>query len=153
MTIPPFKRAIVIVVDSVGVGELPDAAAYGDQGSDTLGNIAKRVPLKLPTLRALGLERIAAIGNGACGGSSTLAPAAVGRMQETSPGKDSVTGHWEMMGIVLAKPFPVFPHGFPAGHHRGVFTSDRTGGSRAISPPPVRRSSKSWARNTCGRAR
>ncbi|OFW14749.1 MAG: phosphopentomutase [Acidobacteria bacterium RIFCSPLOWO2_12_FULL_66_10] len=112
MTSPPFRRAIVIVLDSVGIGELPDAATYGDQGSDTLGNIAKSVPLNLPTLRALGLERIASIGKGEPGGPSTLAPAAIGRMIETSPGKDSVTGHWEMMGIVLAKPFPVFPHGF-----------------------------------------
>jgi phosphopentomutase len=112
MTTPSFTRAIVIVLDSVGIGELPDAAAYGDQGSDTLGNIAARVPLKLPTLRALGLERIASIGNGEP--APTLAPAAIGRMTETSPGKDSVTGHWEMMGLVLAKPFPVFPHGFPS---------------------------------------
>jgi phosphopentomutase len=105
----PFTRAIVIVLDSVGIGELPDAPAYGDQGSNTLGNIAKRIPLKLPTLRALGLDRIAAIGEPA---SRTAPQAAIGRMAEASPGKDSVTGHWEMMGIVLDRPFPVFPDGF-----------------------------------------
>jgi phosphopentomutase len=97
-------------MDSVGAGELPDAASYGDQGSNTLGNIAKRVPLDLPTLRRLGLGRVAAIG-GPHGGT---AAAAFGRMAEASAGKDSVTGHWEMMGIVLDRPFPVFPDGFPA---------------------------------------
>ena len=111
----PFRRAIAIVLDSVGIGELPDAHAYGDEGSNTLGNVASRVSLKLPTLRALGLARVAALGAG-----STVPPArppvpcAVGRMAEASPGKDSVTGHWELMGIVLDRAFPVFPNGFPA---------------------------------------
>ena len=108
---PLFTRAVVIVMDSVGIGELPDAGAYGDQGSDTIGNIARRVPLHVPTLRALGLGRVAAIG----GHTGAPAAAAVGRMAEASPGKDSVTGHWEMMGIVLDRAFPVFPNGFPAG--------------------------------------
>jgi len=113
-----FTRAIVIVLDSVGVGELPDAAAYGDQGSNTLGNIATRVPLRIPTLRALGLERIVRMGSdrGADRGSdrgSDPHPSAVGRMAEASAGKDSVTGHWEMMGVVLDRAFPVFPNGFP----------------------------------------
>jgi phosphopentomutase len=104
-----FQRAVVVVLDGVGIGELPDAAAYGDAGSDTIGNIARQMPLKLPTLRALGLGRVAAIG----GPVSVNAPlAAVGRMAEASAGKDSVTGHWEMMGIVLQYPFPVFPNGF-----------------------------------------
>ena len=100
----------MIVLDGVGIGELPDAAAYGDQGSNTLGNIARRVPLKLPTLRTLGLGRVATLGGSDpdAGGSR----AAVGRMRETSPGKDSVTGHWEMMGLVLARPFPIFSNGF-----------------------------------------
>jgi phosphopentomutase len=107
--VTPFQRAIVVVLDSVGIGELPDAAAYGDAGSDTIGNIARLMPLKLPTLRALGLGRVAAIG----GAVPVDAPtAAVGRMAEASAGKDSVTGHWEMMGIVLQYPFPVFPSGF-----------------------------------------
>jgi phosphopentomutase len=107
----PFSRAIVIVMDSVGIGELPDAAEYGDQGSNTIGNIARRVPLQVPTLRALGLARVAAIG----GAPAPAEPkAAVGRMAEASAGKDSVTGHWEMMGIVLDRPFPVFPNGFSA---------------------------------------
>jgi phosphopentomutase len=104
-----FTRVIVIVLDSVGIGELPDAATYGDEGSDTLGNIAKQVPLGVPTLRALGLNRVAAIGDDSWNESAV---GAVGRMAEASAGKDSVTGHWEMMGIVLERPFPVFPHGF-----------------------------------------
>jgi phosphopentomutase len=107
---PPFPRVIVIVLDSVGIGELPDAAAYGDQGSNTLGNIARHVPLAVPTLRALGLSRIVDIGAGPTDG---VRAGAFGRMAEASAGKDSVTGHWEMMGIVLDHPFPVFPHGFP----------------------------------------
>ncbi len=103
-------------MDSVGAGELPDAAAYGDQGSDTLGNIAKRIPLALPALRSLGLDRVAAIGArpGSDGGPTPIRPrGAFGRMAEASAGKDSVTGHWEMMGIVLDRAFPTFPHGFP----------------------------------------
>jgi len=109
--IPSFGRAIVIVVDSVGIGELPDAADYGDQGSNTLGNIAKRVHLHLPALDALGLSRLVP----ALGPAPAAEPgASFGRMAEASPGKDSVTGHWELMGLVLDRAFPVFPHGFPA---------------------------------------
>ena len=106
---PPFSRAIVIVLDSVGIGELPDAGVYGDRGSNTLGNIARQVPLRVPTLRSLGLDRLVALG-GTPGASPPRS--AIGRMAEASAGKDSVTGHWEMMGIVLDRPFPVFPQGF-----------------------------------------
>ena len=88
---------------------MPDADSYGDQGSNTLGNIARQVPLRLPTLRSLGLGRVAAIG----GDPVQVTLGAFGRMAESSPGKDSVTGHWELMGLVLDRPFPVFPHGFP----------------------------------------
>ena len=110
MTRPSFSRAIVIVIDSLGVGELPDAAEYGDQGSHTLGNIARRVPLQVPALRSLGLSRIAGIP----GGEFVASPAAAfGRMAERSPGKDSVTGHWELMGLAIDRAFPVFPNGFP----------------------------------------
>ena len=102
------------MLDSVGCGELPDAAAYGDEGSDTLGNIAKQVPLMLPRLRALGLDRVSAIGSTpAPEGLNLPARGAYGRMAEASAGKDSVTGHWEMMGVVLERPFPTFPAGFP----------------------------------------
>jgi phosphopentomutase len=106
----PFTRAIVIVLDSVGIGELPDAGSYGDEGSDTLGNLARRIPLRVPTLRRLGLGRLVALD--APRVTSEEPAAATGRMTEASAGKDSVTGHWEMMGIVLDRPFPVFPDGF-----------------------------------------
>ena len=104
-----FERIVAIVLDSVGIGELPDAPRYGDQGSDTLGNIARRMPLHLPTLRHLGLDRLVP----ALGRPAGPAAGAWGRMAEASPGKDSVTGHWEMAGIVLEQPFPTFPRGFP----------------------------------------
>ena len=111
MNAPPFRRAVVIVLDSVGIGELPDAGDYGDQGSHTLANIARRVPLRLPALRALGLGHLADLG----GPPPPQPPAAAyGRMAERSPGKDSVTGHWELMGLALDRAFPVFPEGFPA---------------------------------------
>lgn len=102
-----INRVIVIVMDSVGIGALPDANAYGDQGSNTVGNIHKQFPLKVPTLRLLGLAKLVDIG--------APAPAPRGaclRMAEQSAGKDSVTGHWEMMGVVLPKAFPTFPKGF-----------------------------------------
>ncbi len=105
---PMFTRVVLIVMDSVGAGELPDAGRYGDEGSDTLGNLARAVELRVPTLRSLGLARASAIG-----GPSPDPIGAFGRMAEASPGKDSVTGHWEMMGIVLDRAFPTFPHGFP----------------------------------------
>ena len=105
---PLFTRVFVIVLDSVGIGELPDAAAYGDQGSNTLGNMAKLVPLALPVLRSLGLGRLVPLGGAAPGRPR----GAFGRMAEVSAGKDSVTGHWEMMGVVLDQPFPTFPAGF-----------------------------------------
>ncbi len=104
------SRAIVIVLDSVGIGELPDASVYGDEGSNTLGNIARAVELGVPHLRRLGLDHLVEMGR-----RYTDTPtAARARMAEKSPGKDSVTGHWELMGIVLDRPFPVFPQGFPA---------------------------------------
>jgi phosphopentomutase len=106
--VPVFTRVIVLVLDSVGIGALPDAATYGDEGSDTLGHIAAQVPLHLPLLRSLGLDRIAVLG-----GVSTPTRGAFGRMAEVSAGKDSVTGHWELMGLVLDRPFPTFPAGFP----------------------------------------
>jgi phosphopentomutase len=100
---------ILIVLDGAGCGALPDAPAYGDEGSDTLGNVAARVPLRVPHLRRLGLGEIVPLG----GGTPPRAEGAWGRMSEASAGKDSVTGHWEMAGLVLDAPFPTFPRGFP----------------------------------------
>ena len=104
---------MLIVLDSVGCGELPDASVYGDQGSNTLGNIARHVRLRIPHLRSLGLGRLVDLGEGAGARGRVDSPSAYGRMAESSAGKDSVTGHWEMMGIVLQQPFSTFPHGFP----------------------------------------
>jgi phosphopentomutase len=106
----PFERVIWIVLDSVGIGEMPDAEAYGDRGSDTLGNIARRRRLRLPNLCRLGLANIKTLD----GLEPSAEPqAAFGRCALASPGKDTTTGHWEMAGIHLDKPFPLFPRGFP----------------------------------------
>ena len=104
-------RCVVIVIDSCGAGELPDAAAYGDAGANTLGNCARSVGgLALPNLENWGLGNITAI----AGCPPSGAPrAGFGRMSEQSQGKDTTTGHWEMMGLVLEKGFATFPHGFP----------------------------------------
>src|SRR5581483_1333060 len=110
MTTARFPRVTWIVLDSVGAGEMPDAADYGDAGSDTLGHIAHARELHLPNMAQLGLgnlkplERI---------GPVERPTAAYGKCALASPGKDTTTGHWEMAGIHLAKPFPLFPHGFP----------------------------------------
>jgi phosphopentomutase len=105
-----FRRVIWIVLDSVGVGAMPDAADYGDAGSDTLGNIARVRGLRLPNLCRLGLANIKPL----AGLEPAQSPAAAfGRCALASPGKDTTTGHWEMAGIHLEKPFPLFPSGFP----------------------------------------
>jgi phosphopentomutase len=109
-TAPRPRRVILIVLDSVGAGALPDAASYGDAGSDTLGHVAAHTPLRVPTLRRLGLSRVSTVPPI---GADATPPGAYGRLAEASPGKDSVTGHWELMGLVLDRPFPVFPNGFP----------------------------------------
>ena len=105
-----FKRVIWIVLDSVGIGEMPDAAAYGDVGSDTLGNIARRRRLRLPNLCLLGLANIKPLEGLEASPNPT---AAYGKCSLASPGKDTTTGHWEMVGIHLERPFPLFPNGFP----------------------------------------
>ena len=107
---PRFKRVIWIVLDSVGIGGMPDAAAYGDPESDTLGNIARQRPLRLPNFSRLGLANIKPLE----GLPADPAPiGAFGKCALASPGKDTTTGHWEMVGIHLEKPFPLFPKGFP----------------------------------------
>jgi phosphopentomutase len=106
-----MPRACVIVLDAVGAGELPDAAEYGDEGSDTLGNVAKAVGgLDLPNLEALGLGNVEPLEG--CP-PQPGAPAIAGRLTERSKGKDTTTGHWELMGVVTEQPFPTYPHGFP----------------------------------------
>lgn len=106
-----MKRAIIIVLDSVGMGELPDAEKYGDKGSNTLANIATHVKdFSLPNLQELGLGNI----DNMHGIEKVDTPkGCFGRMAEKSAGKDTTTGHWEISGIILDKPFPVYPEGFP----------------------------------------
>jgi len=105
------RRALLLVLDGVGCGEAPDTAAYGDQGSDTLGNVARAVGgLSLPTLGRLGLGNATAIE----GVPPVATPeAAYGVLLPQSPGKDSTTGHWELAGLHLERPFPTYPRGFP----------------------------------------
>jgi phosphopentomutase len=109
--VPPFHRAVILVADGVGCGGAPDAAAYGDAGADTLGNIARSVAgLRLPNLEALGLGALTAI----AGVPPTASPrGAWGAMREASSGKDTITGHWEMAGLVTEEAMPTFPQGFP----------------------------------------
>jgi phosphopentomutase len=105
------NRVIVIVLDSVGIGETPDALEFGDVGSNTLGNTAWAVGgLELPHLEALGLANIALVEGVR---PQAIPTAAYGKMAEVSPGKDTTTGHWELMGIELKQPFPLYPDGFP----------------------------------------
>jgi phosphopentomutase len=106
-----MPRACVIVLDAVGAGELPDAADYGDEGSDTLGNVARAVGgLDLPNLEALGLGNVEPLEG--CP-PQPGAPAIAGRLVERSKGKDTTTGHWELMGVLTETAFPTYAHGFP----------------------------------------
>src|SRR5215211_5850927 len=106
-----MPRACVIVLDAVGAGELPDAASFGDEGSNTLGNVARAVGgLDLPSLEALGLGNVMPLDG--CP-PQPGAPAVAGRLVERSKGKDTTTGHWELMGVVTPTAMPTYPYGFP----------------------------------------
>lgn len=107
----PFKKIHVVVMDSVGIGEAPDAKDFGDVGSDTLGHIAEAMGgLSMPTMESLGLSNIRKLK----GIAEVEHPKAFyGKMQESSVGKDTMTGHWEIMGLQIDKPFKVYPNGFP----------------------------------------
>lgn len=107
-----FKRIAFIVLDSVGIGELPDAATFGDEGAHTLGHILERVPqTKLPNMQKLGLGNIAELPHL----QPVDQPAGYyGKMNEVSVGKDTMTGHWELMGLKINTPFNTYPEGFPA---------------------------------------
>ncbi len=104
-----MKKAVLIVLDSVGAGFLPDAAAYGDEGANTLRHVAESMDLRVPNMRSMGLGHLPGLkipqDADACG--------AYGRAAERSMGKDTTTGHWEIAGVTLSKPFPTFPCGFP----------------------------------------
>ena len=117
-----MRRATVVVLDACGVGELPDAADYGDAGSNTLAHLAEQVGgLRLPTLERLGLGSIVPI----VGGAPAVGPAVYGRLRPLGPGKESTTGHWELMGVVPSHPLPTYPDGFPADVVRAL--EDATG--------------------------
>ncbi len=106
-----LRRAAVIVLDACGVGELPDAAEYGDAGSNTLVHLAEQVGgLRLPTFERLGLGSIVPL----LGVPPAASPVVHGRLRPLGPGKESTTGHWELMGVVPSRPLPTFPDGFPA---------------------------------------
>ena len=105
-----FERVVLIVLDSVGIGEMPDAAVWGDAGADTLGHVLATRKVKLPNLQRLGLGNIRALPNFA---PVDKPSASFGRCALKSNGKDTTTGHWEIAGIVLDKAFPTYPHGFP----------------------------------------
>ncbi len=104
------KRAFIIVLDSMGIGEMPDAANWGDEGSNTLRSIRSHPAFSCPNLEKLGLFCI----DGVDGGSATSPLACYARMQEASMGKDTTIGHWEIAGIYSPKPLPTYPNGFPA---------------------------------------
>lgn len=105
------KRVFLIILDGVGVGELPDAPDYGDEGSNTLGNLSKAVGgMDLPFLERAGLGKLTNIQ----GLEADAVGGVYGKMAEVSPGKDTTTGHWEMAGLILPNPFPLYPNGFPA---------------------------------------
>ena len=105
-----FRRVIWIVLDSVGIGDMPDAADYGDIGSDTLGNLGKGAPTASAQLVPIGSRQHSALR-----WPASLPPTrrSLWALRAGSPGKDTTTGHWEMAGIHLAKPFPLYPRGFP----------------------------------------
>lgn len=127
-----FRRICLIVLDSVGIGELPDAAGFGDAGSHTLGHIAEQVKgFALPNLQALGLGSIAEL--------KGIAPAdkpqgSYGKMAEVSVGKDTMTGHWEIMGLKINIPFNVYPNGFPAAL---ISEFERATGRKVIGNKPA----------------
>jgi len=104
-----LNKAILIVLDSVGVGNAPDAHLYGDEGANTLGHIAEKTGFTLPNLEKIGLGHI----EGAHLAADPQAAGAFGRLTEASSGKDTTTGHWEIAGIKLDSPFPTYPDGFP----------------------------------------
>ena len=142
------RRAFVVVLDACGVGALPDAADYGDEGTNTLAHLAEAAGgLDLPACGRLGLGSILAARGRAAGG----APGVHGRLHPLGPGKDSTTGHWELMGVVPTAPLPTYPDGFPP---EVVATLEEATGLRVLQPPGQRdRGDRATgASTTCGPA-
>jgi phosphopentomutase len=131
-----MRRAFVVVLDACGVGALPDSAAYGDEGTNTLGHLAQRVELSLPALGALGLGSITQLR----GVAPAARPVVHGRLHPLGPGKDSTAGHWELMGVVAPERMPTYPNGFPepvielvrAASGRGVLCNRPSNGLEAV---------------------
>lgn len=124
------RRAVVVVLDAVGAGALPDAADYGDAGTNTLGHLAQLAGgLTLPNLQRLGLGSILPLD----GVPPAAAPVLHGRLHPLGPGKDSTTGHWELMGVVAGAPRPTYPDGFPADV---IETIERASGRRVVCNAP-----------------
>src|SRR5690349_6140014 len=109
VTKSPFNRILLIVLDSVGIGEMPDAADYGDRDADTLGHALGSRAVRIPNLQKLGLANIRRLPVDAVENPR----GAFGKAATASRGKDTTTGHWEMGGIITANPFPTYPNGFP----------------------------------------
>lgn len=127
-----FNRIFLIVMDSVGIGEAPDAEEFGDAGADTLGHIAEKMQgLKMPVMDSLGLTKIKSYQ----GGQLVKKPlGSYGRMQEKSVGKDTMTGHWEIMGLFIDKPFRTFPDGFP---HELIEEIESRTGRKVVANKPA----------------
>lgn len=127
-----FSRIAVVVMDSVGIGELPDAAQFGDAGTHTLGHIIERNPnIKLPNLQRLGLGNIADLGSLKAVDQPL---GAYGKMAEISAGKDTMTGHWELMGLRITTPFNTYPDGFP---HQLIDAFERETGRNVLANKPA----------------
>lgn len=125
-----FDRIHLIVLDSVGAGSALDAEKFGDRGADTLGHICERVGLRVPTLRSLGLG----LASPRLGCNAPLRTAYATRLRELSAGKDTLTGHWELAGVVTKGPFPVYPQGFP---HELVERIEELSGRRVVCNAPI----------------
>ena len=137
------RRAFVVVIDACGAGELPDAAAYGDAGANTLAHVAQAVGgLRLPVLERLGLGSILALD----GVAPSAVPVMHGRLAAAGPGKDSTTGHWELMGAIAPAPLPTYPDGFPDALVR---TLERATGHRSSATGPTTGSRRSRTTERC----
>ncbi|HJZ66647.1 MAG TPA: phosphopentomutase [Blastocatellia bacterium] len=126
----PFNRVVLIVLDSAGIGEMPDAADYGDAGADTLGHVLGSREVHIPNLREIGLANIRSLAVDPIENPTGV----FGKAATASRGKDTTTGHWEMAGIITARPFPTYPNGFPP---RVIESFERAIGRRVLGNKPA----------------
>lgn len=144
-----LKRIFLIVLDSMGVGAMPDAKDFGDEGASTIGSISKSKEFYAETLLRLGLGNIDGL---AYLGAAAQPGAAVGRLAELSRGKDTTVGHWEIAGVVSPRPMPLYPTAFPRTSSTHL-KRRRAGEFCATSPIPAQRSSRTMARSISEPAR